>query len=69
MHLRYLKNTLILDFIILLFKTLTSCIIFICLTLFDYIYVIAGSYSLLCLFFCLYYVYSHVCYSWILDIH
>ncbi|CAL0302767.1 unnamed protein product [Lupinus luteus] len=53
-----------------LYKTLTSCIICICLTLFGYMVAIVGSYPIFFIFFfCLYYVCDQVCCSCSPDIH
>ncbi|CAL0304957.1 unnamed protein product [Lupinus luteus] len=64
-----IKDIIIGDVNILLYKTLTSCIICICLTLFGYSCVILVLTPFFFLFFCLYYAYDQVCCSCSLDIH
>ncbi|KAE9594166.1 hypothetical protein Lalb_Chr18g0050931 [Lupinus albus] len=69
MHLNYMKDMLITYLNTLMYKIQTSCIICICLTLFNYICLIIGSHPLLSLFFCLYFVYEYVCCICTLDIY
>ncbi|CAL0315020.1 unnamed protein product [Lupinus luteus] len=69
MHLHCTKDMLIVDLNILMYKTLTSFIMCICLILFQVALGVVGSYSILCLFFCLFYVYEQVSCRCALDIH